>query len=210
MLNISRRILLLAILGRGLLYPVALSAQDVAPPVLRAGGAAETLTIDGLLREPAWTAADAADAFTQTDPAEGAPATLRTTVRVLASSGVLVIGVMCEDDPDRIVSFSVIRDAGLQAEDHVRIVLGPFRDGRSGYVFAVNPRGARYDSLITSGGAPAGVRHQCRGDLRHARLDLDYPTQLRRQRPAVRRRRASRYSSCLEPAPAFTADSIRY
>ena len=31
-------------------------------------------------------------------------------------------------------------------------MLGPFRDGRSGYVFAVNPRGARYDSLITSGG----------------------------------------------------------
>src|SRR2546426_8487173 len=36
----------------------------------------------------------------------------------------------------------------LVAEDHVRIVLGPFLDGRSGYVFAVNPTGARYDALI--------------------------------------------------------------
>jgi len=93
-LNFSRRIVLLAIVGRGVLDPVSLSAQDVAAPVLRAGGAADTLTIDGLLREPAWTAADAADAFTQTDPADGAPATLRTTVRVLAGPGVLVIGVM--------------------------------------------------------------------------------------------------------------------
>jgi len=76
---------------------------------------------------------------------------------VLAGPGVLVIGVMCEDDADGIVSFSVSRDAGLQAEDHVRIALGPFRDGRSDYVFAVNPRGARYDSLITSGGDAESV-----------------------------------------------------
>ena len=53
MLNICRRIFLLAIVGRGLLDSAALSAQDVTPPVLRAGGAADTLTIDGLLREPA-------------------------------------------------------------------------------------------------------------------------------------------------------------
>jgi hypothetical protein len=49
-------------------------------------------------------------------------------------------------------SFSVRRDAVLDAEDHIRIVLGPFADGRSGYVFAVNPSGARYDSLINPGG----------------------------------------------------------
>ena len=84
MLNISGRIFLLATVGRGLSDPVPLSAQDVPPPVLRTGAAADTVTIDGLLREPAWAAADAADAFTQTGPAEGAPATLRTTVRVLA------------------------------------------------------------------------------------------------------------------------------
>ena len=51
-----------------------------------------------------------------------------------------------------IVSFSVRRDAVLDSEDHVRIVLGPFADGRSGYVFAVNPSGARYDALINPGG----------------------------------------------------------
>jgi hypothetical protein len=49
-------------------------------------------------------------------------------------------------------SFSVRRDAVLDAEDHIRILLGPFADGRSGYVFAVNPSGARYDSLINPGG----------------------------------------------------------
>jgi hypothetical protein len=33
-----------------------------------------------------------------------------------------------------------------------RVVLGPFGDGRSGYVFAVNPTGARYDSIVSPGG----------------------------------------------------------
>ena len=77
----------------------------------------------------------------------------RTIVRVLADPKALVIGIVCEDPaPDRIVSFSVRRDAELDSEDHVRIVLGPFLDGRSGYVFAVNPSGARYDGLIEPGG----------------------------------------------------------
>src|SRR4029453_7666431 len=76
-----------------------------------------------------------------------------TRVRVLADPQAIVIGIVCEEtDPSRIVSFSVRRDAVLNAEDHLRIVLGPFADGRSGYVFAVNPSGARYDSLINPGG----------------------------------------------------------
>ena len=111
-------------------------------PELQAGVAPAMLVIDGALNEPAWAAAAAFDMFTQTEPREGAEATGRTVVRVLASRKVLVIGVVCDDpNPAGIVSFSVRRDASLSAEDHVRIVLGPFLDGRSGYVFAVNPCG---------------------------------------------------------------------
>jgi len=112
-----------------------------------------SLTIDGRLDEPAWRTAEIIDAFAQTDPREGEPPTLRTRVQVLAGPGGLAIGIVCEDpDPSRIVSFSVRRDAPLGNEDHIRVVLGPFLDGRSGYVFAVNPSGARYDGLIQPGG----------------------------------------------------------
>ena len=138
--------------GGVLLNPAPVSSQDVSPPVLRVAAGAETIAIDGVLNESAWTAAEAADAFAQTEPQEGTAPSFRTRVRVLTGQSLLVIGIECEDDPARIVSFSVTRDAAMQAEDHVRVVLGPFLDGRSGYVFAVNPRGARYDSLITSGG----------------------------------------------------------
>ena len=111
------------------------------------------IRIDGLLDEAAWQQAEAIDAFTQAEPDEGRPATLRTAVRVLVSPTALVIGIVCDEpDPGGIVSFSVQRDANLDAEDHIRVVIGPFMDGRSGYVFAVNPGGARYDGLIEPGG----------------------------------------------------------
>jgi uncharacterized protein DUF5916 len=128
------------------------SAQAVAP-TLRAGTVSSAIVIDGQLSETAWESADAIEDFHQTDPVEGAPASNRTRVQILADAKSIVIGILCEEpDPSRIVSFSVRRDAVLDAEDHVRVVLGPFADGRSGYVFAVNPSGARYDSLINPGG----------------------------------------------------------
>jgi hypothetical protein len=130
------------------------TAQESVPPAIRAGSLTEDgLTLDGVLDEPAWATAQIIDAFTQAEPDEGVAPTLRTTVRVIAGPRRIVIGIVCEDtDPSGIVSFSVRRDAILDSEDHVRIVIGPFLDGRSGYVFAVNPSGARYDGLIRPGG----------------------------------------------------------
>jgi hypothetical protein len=128
------------------------AAQSSEPPRLRATALTESFKIDGLLDEPAWASADRVDNFLQTDPVEGAPASARTVVRVLATAHAIIIGIECDDsEPSKIVSYSLRRDAPLNSEDHVRIVLGPFRDGRSGYVFAVNPTGARYDGLINPG-----------------------------------------------------------
>ena len=134
------------------LAPVVSYAQPAEPPRLRAGILTDAMRIDGTLDEPAWQSAEAIDSFVQTDPDEGRPASTRTTVRVLAGSKGLLVGIMCEDSPESVVSYSVRRDAPLDSEDHVRVVLGPFMDGRSGYVFAVNPSGARYDGLIEPGG----------------------------------------------------------
>jgi len=137
----------------------AASAQDGTPPTLHAGALDDGHAIDGRLDEPAWAGAAATDAFVQTDPREGSAPSARTTVRVLAGAKALVIGIDCEQPPQtRIVSFSVRRDATLSSEDHVLIVLGPFADGRSGYVFAVNPSGARYDGLINPGGETSNTQ----------------------------------------------------
>jgi len=137
-------------LGAGIALTSSALAQE--PPRIRAGGITGDLHVDGVLDEPMWASAQLVDEFTQTDPDEGQPATARTSVRVLASASAIAIGLVCDQDPGDIVSFSVRRDAGLNNEDHVRIVLGPFLDGRSGYVFTINPTGARYDGLIEPGG----------------------------------------------------------
>jgi hypothetical protein len=74
-------------------------------------------------------------------------------VQVLADSQHIVFGVSCRDaEPSGIVSFSKARDSDLDAEDHVVLVLDTFQDGRSGYVFAVNPSGARFDGLVIQQG----------------------------------------------------------
>ena len=127
-------------------------AQD-APRTVRAARLTENIALDGRLNEPAWSAAEPATGFLQVEPKEGAAPSAQTQVRVLTTPGAIVIGVHCQDlDPSAIVSYSVRRDAALASEDHVRVVLGPFMDGRSGYVFSVNPSGARYDALVNPGG----------------------------------------------------------
>lgn len=136
-----------------LALPISALAQPPGPRELRAASLPMSVVIDGALDEPAWEAAEGASDFVQAEPDEGASPSGATRVRVLAGSRAIVIGIECDDsDRSGIVSFSKRRDAALGSEDHVRVVLGPFLDGRSGYVFAVNPGGARYDALIEPGG----------------------------------------------------------
>jgi hypothetical protein len=122
-------------------------------PSLSIAPLTESIRLDGVLDEPAWQQAPAITNLTMSEPTPGAAPAGRTVVRVLADRKVLVIGVRC-DDPDAagIVSFTKARDGLLQNEDHVKVVLDTFQDARSGYVFAVNPGGARYDALIQPGG----------------------------------------------------------
>ena len=120
--------------------------------VLRAGRASG-IRLDGILDDAAWRNADSITTLTQTEPREGAPASARTVIRVLADAEALTIGVRAEQPPGvPMVSFARDRDASLGNEDHIRVVLDTYLDGRSGYVFAVNANGARYDALVANQG----------------------------------------------------------
>jgi uncharacterized protein DUF5916 len=130
--------------------PHVATAQD--RPAIRAGVLPEDLRLDGRLDEEAWAAAEPILDLTMVEPTQGGVPTAHTQVRVLANAHAIVFGIVCEDpEPAKIVSFTTARDAALDAEDHVAVVLDTSQDGRSGYVFAVNPRGARYDALIQNG-----------------------------------------------------------
>ncbi len=132
---------------------VATAQAPPQRPTLQAGAIPDGLHLDGRLDEPAWRQADSIPVLTMTEPVEGGTPVGRTVVRVLADADALVIGVVAYDpEPGAIVSFSKQRDPSLSGEDHVILVLDTFLDGRSGYAFAVNPTGARYDALISGTG----------------------------------------------------------
>ena len=111
-----------------------------------------TLRLDGRLNERVWSMADSIAALTTIEPEEGAVPAQRTVVRVLAGPHEILIGVRCQDEPSGIISHSKARDVELDEEDHVLLVLDTFGDERSGYVFAVNPTGSRFDGLVTAAG----------------------------------------------------------
>src|SRR2546428_168513 len=128
-------------------------ATAPARPTLRLTEAVGRIHIDGRLTEAAWTTADSIATLTQVEPAEGVAPSMRTVIRVLTTGDAIIIGVRADDpEPSRIVSFARQRDASLDGEDHIKIVLDTYRDGRSGYVFAVNANGARYDALVAGQG----------------------------------------------------------
>ncbi len=178
---------LLGLLAGGLaaflLAAEPLVAQPPTPldrPTLRIGSVTGALRLDGILDEPAWSTADSIADLIQIEPIEGKAATGRTVVRVLGGGGDLVIGILAFDpEPGRITSFSRARDASLTNEDHIRIVLDTYLDGRSGYVFVVNPNGARYDALVTNQGESENAEWDAVWEAAAARTAFGWSLEIR-------------------------------
>jgi len=148
-LAIQRTLILLLLL---LIYP-SLWSQTVIKPFLKAGKLQERIHLDGVLDETSWKQAPILQNFRTTVPIENGEPSQTTTIQVLADSKTIIIGIVCMDDsPEKIIRFSKIRDANITEEDHVKIVIDPFLDGQSGYIFAINALGARYDALVSNRG----------------------------------------------------------
>ncbi|HEY7441055.1 MAG TPA: hypothetical protein VH701_01455, partial [Vicinamibacterales bacterium] len=62
--------------------PSTAVAQAESPPALPAGQLSDSIVVDGMLNETAWSGTQATDSFLQTQPREGAQPTGRTVVRV--------------------------------------------------------------------------------------------------------------------------------
>jgi Domain of unknown function (DUF5916) len=150
-------------------------------PALRVGVLPNSgMSLDGVLSEPAWADAVAITNLTMIEPQEGGVPAGKTIVKVLANSTEIVIGILCNDpDPSGIVSHSKARDTELDDEDHVVIVLDTFRDERSGYVFAVNPSGTRFDGLVTKQGTDVNSNWDAVWEARTARDSSGWSLEIR-------------------------------
>ncbi len=160
--------------------PGAEEAPSGERPVLRVGSLPSDLVLDGALSEPAWASAESIANLTTVEPEEGGVPAGQTTVKVLASAKEIVFGVVCHDtDPAGIVSFSKARDSELDEEDHIMLVLDTFQDGRSGYAFAVNPSGARFDGLVVSQGEEVNRNWDAVWEARTARDKEGWSAEIR-------------------------------
>ena len=135
--------------GSRLLVAGAL-ADDGSPPV-----------IDGRVNDAAWEAVQPYTDFTQQDPAEGAPATERTEVRLIVGRGHVYIGIVCFDrDPTKIILSQARRDAPLNDTDSVIVVVDTFNDNQNAFVFGTNPIGIEYDGQVAREGQTSGLTFQ--------------------------------------------------
>lgn len=145
------RILLLTLLGLSFSFPVL--SQEEVPANFRPRTDVHLVTeppeIDGKLDEAFWSQAQPLRPLVQVIPVQGATPSQPTDIRIVRTKRALYFGVRCYDDhPNEIIARVMEQDVSLRSEDRVVIALDTFLNERSGYVFAVNPRGSRWDGLI--------------------------------------------------------------
>jgi len=111
--------------------------------------AAAAIRVDGRLDPDEWRAAAELGRLVQVEPDTGAEPTERTEVFLVHDGDTLFIGIRAHDrEPARIVATEMVRDAELESDDSVSIVIDTFADRRNGYLFRTNPLGVRTDGLI--------------------------------------------------------------
>ena len=113
----------------------------------------EEIVIDGALDEASWRRAPTIGKLVQRIPTAGAEPTEKTYVTLLHDKDNLYIGVICFDSqPERILASQMARDAELNPDDRISIILDTFRDQSNAFYFSTNPNGAMVDGLIFANG----------------------------------------------------------
>jgi hypothetical protein len=103
--------------------------------------------LDGILKEGDWQDAHFQGHFLQREPNIGERASERTEIALLRDQTFLYIGVKCYDsEPLKIIARQMRRDARMDDDDHLQVVLDTFHDRRNGYYFVVNSNGCRRDA----------------------------------------------------------------
>jgi hypothetical protein len=109
--------------------------------------------LDGKLDEPEWELAEKVSNFTQRELNNGEPATELTIAAVLYSETSIYIAGWCyESEASKVTAKYMKRDFPYWEDDNFEVIFDTFLDKRNGYVFVVNPNGARADVQITDEG----------------------------------------------------------
>ncbi len=125
---------------------VARAANWPERPTLHAVRTTSRIVIDGDLSDAAWQSAPEFTDFTQHDPDDGKPATLRTSVRIVYDDNAIYFGAKMEDT-GRPTALLARRDAFTQS-DFLSINIDSQHDRLSGNAFTITPAGEQIDTIL--------------------------------------------------------------
>ncbi|HOJ27200.1 MAG TPA: DUF5916 domain-containing protein [Candidatus Saccharicenans sp.] len=143
------------------------SAQPDSAIKLKAVKVEKGPHLDGLLADEVWKLAEPFSGFKMVEPSPGNEPTEKTELRVLYDETNLYIGIYCYDsEPGKITANSLSHDQTGESQgmygnrqgtstsnDIVRVLIDPFLDKRTAYIFYINPKGARSEGLVSGGNA---------------------------------------------------------
>lgn len=149
------------LLAAAVLGAAAMAQEDWPKPTVVAVPTVDTLAINGLLDEPAWSLAQWQGGFTSAssgpeNSGPPRPATVQTRFKVLYDAWAIYVGVECDEPaPEGIRAEATGHDSMVFMDDCVEVFLDPAGEGRYYHHFVVNSRGAWYDDY----GADFGLVH---------------------------------------------------
>lgn len=129
--------------------------QEQVRRTARIGQAAAGMqpVVDGSLTDPCWEQAVDIGELVTVEPVEGSVPPRRTRVRLLQTADSLCIAIECDDeDPSSLRASQRRRDADLEPDDRIEMLLDPFENRRTGYFFQIGAGSSIGDALVTSNG----------------------------------------------------------
>ena len=136
-----------------LLNAIFCFSQRSLPDTIKAVKIYGQLKLDGVPDEDLWQKAQIVTNFTQRELNEGEPVTELTKAALLYDDENIYIGAWCYDrEPGKITAKYMKRDFPYWFDDNFEVIFDTFHDKRNGYVFVVNPNGARSDVMILDEG----------------------------------------------------------
>jgi hypothetical protein len=131
-------------------FVLGLNAQHSSPDTLNAYRTNIPINFDGNPNDSIWKSAQRISNFTQRELHFGEPASERTETAILYDDNNLYIGVWCYmKNAQKIVAKFMSRDFDYTTDDVFGVLISPFNDGRNGYMFIINPNGARADLQVS-------------------------------------------------------------
>jgi hypothetical protein len=146
-MRVQRKVILSTLAVAALSLSAGLAYSET--PTLKAVRVERGPRLDGSLQDEVWRQAVPFAGFRMVFPRTGEPSE-KTEIRILCDESNLYIGVYCYDSaPSEIAANTMAHDADDEGEsdDIVKVLLDPFQDKRTAYIFFVNPRGARSEGL---------------------------------------------------------------